>query len=401
MKSIRLTIFFVLVIFVVTTEANVEGQINNKMSIRSGGYKTWLNEVTGYNKNDFENGYAGIIGKPITSLRVSGGQKYRVHVFGSKWYGEMTGNNQGEPKNGFAGTVNGDPIDGVAIDGGVEYVVHLLGGIWLDPIIGYNITDDRTGYAGLIGKPIDAIMIKDRTYAVSYTDMSSDTDTSNDTNDTSSDTNDTSSDTNDTSNNTNTSSATQVNNNNNSNNNQNKSSLLKTIFTITATLAVLMIITVLCLYRYNRSKNEKKQNDFLQLPKSTQPSQSSENPITLVYPQSQVYPENQVYPGYLHSPSINNDELPPPYSYPEVIEERTSDDLGNMYLTYSNNGRHSQIKINSFDKIEKLKDLNDPNQNKDFIHREKAIKVNPKDIHEILNDKRFTKYKDFLSFQKN
>jgi len=111
-------------------------------------------------------------------------------------------------------------------------------------------------------------------------------------------------------------------------------------------------------------KKKKKQNDSLQLPKSAQPLQSSENPITLVYPESQVYPvtqvypenqvypesqvysENQVYPGYLHSPSINNDESPPPYSYPEVLEERTSDDLGNMYLTYSNNGRHSQIKIN-------------------------------------------------------
>jgi len=43
MKSIHLIIFFILVIFVITTKANAKGQINNKMSLKNGGFKTWLN----------------------------------------------------------------------------------------------------------------------------------------------------------------------------------------------------------------------------------------------------------------------------------------------------------------------------------------------------------------------
>jgi len=74
----------------IISEANIKGQIYNKMSLRSGGYKTWLKEVSGYNINDPENGYAGILGESITSLSMSGGQKYRVHVMGKKWFGEMT-----------------------------------------------------------------------------------------------------------------------------------------------------------------------------------------------------------------------------------------------------------------------------------------------------------------------
>ena len=68
MKSIYLIIFFILIILVLTSKANIEGQINNKMSIRGGGYKTWLDEVNGYDKNDPVNRYAGIIGKSITSI---------------------------------------------------------------------------------------------------------------------------------------------------------------------------------------------------------------------------------------------------------------------------------------------------------------------------------------------
>jgi len=175
MKSYYLSIFFILTTFVITLKASTINQINDKYKIDGGGYKVWLDEVNGYNKTDPVNGYAGIIGEPITSLRVTGGKKYRVHVLGGKWLPPVTGNDQSEVENGYAGMLNGQSIDAVVIGGGVKYTVHLLGGDWLPPVSGYNLTDPKNGYAGIFGEPIDAIMVKNRTYAVSYTDMTIDT----------------------------------------------------------------------------------------------------------------------------------------------------------------------------------------------------------------------------------
>jgi len=92
MKSVCLIIFFILSIFIITTEANVEGQLYNQMIIQSGGYKTWLNPVTGYDKNDSANGYAGLIGEPITSLSINGKQYYTVHLMNSnEWLEQVDG----------------------------------------------------------------------------------------------------------------------------------------------------------------------------------------------------------------------------------------------------------------------------------------------------------------------
>jgi len=152
MKSFILITFFILAICAIGSEAA----------------KTWLPAVTGYNKNDSNNGYAGIFNKPITGLRVSGNNYYRVHIKGKSWLPAVYGNNQNDHNNGYAGTSNGDVIDGVAIAGGVQYAVHIQGGQWLPAVTGYNINDGNNGYAGILGKPIDAIMIKGRTYATSY-----------------------------------------------------------------------------------------------------------------------------------------------------------------------------------------------------------------------------------------
>jgi len=179
MKSLSLIVLFILTIFVITSKANIEGQINEKMPIQGGGYKVWLNEVNGFDQNDPVNGYAGILGKPITSIRVDGGTAYRVHLldFG-KWLGKITKNDQ-KDINSYAGNVNGKPIDGFVIGGGIEYAAHILGGDWLPVVNGYNLSDPKNGYAGIIGKEIDAIMIRGRTYATSYTELpSSDTELS-------------------------------------------------------------------------------------------------------------------------------------------------------------------------------------------------------------------------------
>jgi len=147
MKASSLIKYFLLAILVIETS------------------QEWLPQVTGYNKNDANNGYAGIFGRPITGVRVSGGKAYRVHVKGGNWLPAVTGNNANDSNNGYAG--NGKIIDAVAISGGREYLVHVQGGSWLPPVKGYNINDSNNGYAGILGKPIDAIMIHGRTYAVS------------------------------------------------------------------------------------------------------------------------------------------------------------------------------------------------------------------------------------------
>ena len=152
MKSLSLIIYFILTLLVIKSEAT----------------KTWLPQVTGYNKNDANNGYAGIFGKEITGLRVSGGKSYRVHIKGGNWLPAVTGNNENDGNNGYAGTLKGDIIDAIAISGGIYYAVHIKGGNWLPAVTGYDIKDGNNGYAGIIGKPIDAIMIKGRNYATSY-----------------------------------------------------------------------------------------------------------------------------------------------------------------------------------------------------------------------------------------
>ena len=152
MKSISLIIYFIFTILIIQTQAA----------------KKWLPQVSGYNQNDGNNGYAGVFGKAITGLRVSGGKSYRVHIKGGKWLPAVTGNNVNDGNNGYAGTTNGDAIDAVAISGGNKYAVHIKGGSWLPAVTGYNINDGNNGYAGVIGKAIDAIMIDGRTYATSY-----------------------------------------------------------------------------------------------------------------------------------------------------------------------------------------------------------------------------------------
>jgi len=109
---------------------------------------------------------------------MTGDNFYRVCLLGDTWLPPVNGNDQFEVENGYAGMDKGDPIDGVAIDGGVEYIVHIKDGGWLNLVSGYDVTDDEYGYVGKRGEPIDAIMIKDRSYAVSYTEVSDVTDKS-------------------------------------------------------------------------------------------------------------------------------------------------------------------------------------------------------------------------------
>jgi len=120
---------------------------------------------------------------------MNGGQDYTIHLLNNnKWFAKVNGTSLDIMNvNGYAGTVNGSLIDGISIAANVEYRVHVMGEGWSDPIIGdsndlnglnyvnengkgNNFMDyNPTHFAGTIGKPIDAVMIKGRKYAVSFT----------------------------------------------------------------------------------------------------------------------------------------------------------------------------------------------------------------------------------------
>ena len=68
----------------------------------------WLPPVVG--RSD----YAGIIGKPITDIAIKGNVKYRVHLKNSnRWLGYVSGYDINDYKNGYAG--NGNLVDAIEI----------------------------------------------------------------------------------------------------------------------------------------------------------------------------------------------------------------------------------------------------------------------------------------------
>ena len=119
---------------------------------------SWFPYVNGYNINDSNNGFAGDYGYAVTALKVKDAT-YTVHITGGSWVSDVSNDK-------VAG--NGSPIDGVAIRGGVEYRVHILGGSWLPAVSNYNLNDEENGFAGILGRTIDAIAIKGKTYASGY-----------------------------------------------------------------------------------------------------------------------------------------------------------------------------------------------------------------------------------------
>ena len=123
----------------------------------------WWGEITGYNTKN-SNGYAGVMGKEISGLRVKlseGEVTVRSHICGepkNKWLSPITKWHEGS--DGYSGW-KGRATDCVAIkaDCKIKYRVHVKGGEWLGWITAYNIADANKGMAGIYGKPIDAIQI--------------------------------------------------------------------------------------------------------------------------------------------------------------------------------------------------------------------------------------------------
>lgn len=125
----------------------------------------WWGEIKNYNTTN-SNGYAGVMGKEISGIRVrlSNGKTVTVmsHISGNaknNWLSPIT--KWDDTSNGYSGW-KGKPTDCIAMkaDGHtLKYRVHVKGDSWLGWISKYDINDYNNGLAGAYGKPIDAVQI--------------------------------------------------------------------------------------------------------------------------------------------------------------------------------------------------------------------------------------------------
>lgn len=125
----------------------------------------WWGEITDYNTVN-SNGYAGVLGKEISGIRVrlSNGATVTVcsHINGKgtgDWLSPIT--KWDDTSNGYSGW-KGKPTDCIAMKAEgftLKYRVHTKGGKWLGWITKYDLHDMANGMAGIFGKSIDAVQI--------------------------------------------------------------------------------------------------------------------------------------------------------------------------------------------------------------------------------------------------
>lgn len=138
-----------------TTVQNENRKIDVKYQVFT---NKWLSDIVNYNEKN-SNGYAGIIGQAISGFRgntvgkeeTAGKLIYKVHTKNGKWLGEITDREKDKSGDDFAGIL-GKPIDAIMIratKGTARYRVHIKGGKWLGWITQYNINDAINGYAGI------------------------------------------------------------------------------------------------------------------------------------------------------------------------------------------------------------------------------------------------------------
>lgn len=118
----------------------------------------WLPDVSGHNQNDHNNGYAGVLGSPISGIYANaseGNLFYKVRTTSGSWLPEV------KNRTDFAGIL-GKPIDGFMIRSDVttvRYQVHTKEDGWLPIVTGYNTSDHNNGYAGVTGHTIDGVIL--------------------------------------------------------------------------------------------------------------------------------------------------------------------------------------------------------------------------------------------------
>ena len=122
-----------------------------------------------------KNGYAGIKGQPITDIAIKishGSYKYRVHVKDGKWLPWVTGYDINDYNNGYAG--NGKEIDAIQINYitpiqwvklyayriVIRYRVSPVNASFYPYQYDTQTTGGQDGYAGYFGKSIDHFQIE-------------------------------------------------------------------------------------------------------------------------------------------------------------------------------------------------------------------------------------------------
>lgn len=133
--------------------------------------KQWLANVRNYQNKD-SNGYAGILGVPITALQANtvgkasevGYLEYRLHRKGGNWFNWQRDREKDKYGEYFAGDLKAQ-VDGLQMrlvnapkGKKVRYRVHCIGKGWLDWITNYG--SGNNGYAGWYGYAIDAVQIE-------------------------------------------------------------------------------------------------------------------------------------------------------------------------------------------------------------------------------------------------
>lgn len=125
----------------------------------------WLGEVTNFS-NDPVNGFAGNPNHQHDALVIKanhGSIKYRVHTVNDGWLPYVTGYDRGNAANGFAG------IMGHAIDGVQVYYTTPNGETFQQAYYRSQTTQragwlpavrDDTDFAGMLGEPLDRLQIK-------------------------------------------------------------------------------------------------------------------------------------------------------------------------------------------------------------------------------------------------
>lgn len=116
----------------------------------------WYSEV----KNNAD--YAGVENKQITDvmIKLSDGTpiKYRVHVKGGNWLPYVTGYNKNDHNNGYAG--NGKAIDAVEIKCDKYEIGYKVSSTANGTSYYSEVKDSQNDYAGVFGKPVDKLMCR-------------------------------------------------------------------------------------------------------------------------------------------------------------------------------------------------------------------------------------------------
>ena len=106
---------------------------------------------------------SGFRGNTVGSEEEAGKLIYSVRLLNGRWLGEITDREKDKSGDDFAGIL-GKPIDAImvkATKGTARYRVRLIGdNDFLPWVTGYNKNDHKNGYAGIFGRKIDAIQVE-------------------------------------------------------------------------------------------------------------------------------------------------------------------------------------------------------------------------------------------------